>query len=103
METPNEVADATVTVTNEESDFYTIADIRANDRIGLLHSLTQAVADQGHEIFISKAGTVLDQVQDTFYVKTSDGKKVLDSDSLVALIDALEVAAECSGDNDDGH
>jgi [protein-PII] uridylyltransferase len=31
---------ATVSVSNEESDFYTIVDVAANDRLGLLHDLT---------------------------------------------------------------
>jgi [protein-PII] uridylyltransferase len=89
-----------VRITNDESDFYTIADIRADDRIGLLHALTNAVAHLGHQIFISKASTVLDQVQDTFYLKSADGKKIMDADDLEALRVELEAAAE--GDGDDG-
>jgi [protein-PII] uridylyltransferase len=98
--TPGHSASTRVRITNDESDFYTIADIRADDRIGLLHALTSAVAHLGHQIFISKAGTVLDQVQDTFYLKSADGKKILDADDLEALRVALEAAAE--GNEDDG-
>jgi [protein-PII] uridylyltransferase len=98
--TPASNKPAVVRITNEESDFYTIADIRANDRIGLLHALTDAVAAQGHEIFISKAGTVLDQVQDTFYLKSRESKKIVDPTAIAELQAALEAAAE--GDGSDG-
>jgi UTP:GlnB (protein PII) uridylyltransferase len=33
---------ASVSVSNDESDFYTIVDVAANDRLGLLHELTAA-------------------------------------------------------------
>jgi [protein-PII] uridylyltransferase len=98
--TPAQSASAKVRITNDESDFYTIADIRANDRIGLLHALTDAVAHEGHQIFISKASTALDQVQDTFYLKSADGKKILDAAEIETLRISLEAAAE--GDGVDG-
>ncbi len=95
--TPVQSASARVRITNDESDFYTIADIRANDRLGLLHALTDAVAQEGHQVFISKAGTVLDQVQDTFYLKSADGKKILDTAEIESLRVALQAAAEDGG------
>jgi [protein-PII] uridylyltransferase len=67
---------ASVEVSNEESDFYTIVDITANDRLGLLHDLTRTISDHGHEIYVSKVGTVLDQVADSFYVKDAKGRKL---------------------------
>jgi [protein-PII] uridylyltransferase len=85
---------AQVRVTNEESDFYTIADIVANDRIGLLHALTRVITDLDHEIYISKAATVLDQVQDTFYLKDSGGKQIVDPEAVEKLRVALQAAAE---------
>jgi len=85
---------AQVRIANEESDFYTIADIVANDRIGLLHALTRVIADLDYEIYISKAATLLDQVQDTFYLKDSGGKKILDPEAVEVLRVALQAAAE---------
>ncbi len=83
-----------VRITNDESDFYTIADIRANDRLGLLHDLTRAISDRGLLIYISKASTILDQVSDTFYLKDHNGKKISDPDALEALrVDLLEVVS----------
>jgi len=84
---------AKVEVSNDESDFYTIVDITANDRLGLLHDLTRTISDQGHEIYISKVGTVLDQVADSFYVKDRAGEK-LDPAQVERLRTALLRAAE---------
>ena len=72
-------------MTNSESDFYTIADVVADDRAGLLHDLTEVIARHGLEIYISKAATVLDQVSDTFYLKDAEGQKVYDEDLLSEL------------------
>ncbi|MFQ5416895.1 MAG: hypothetical protein ACE5FL_07595, partial [Myxococcota bacterium] len=69
------------------------ADVTANDRIGLLHALTNVIAELNHEIYIAKAATVLDQVQDTFYLKDRDGKKILDPEALERLEAALHAAA----------
>jgi len=85
---------ATVVASNEESDFYTIIDVTANDRLGLLHDLTRTIADHGCEIYISKAATVLDQVTDTFYLKDGQGKKLSDPEEIERLRAALLAAAE---------
>ncbi len=74
-----------VTITNDDSDFYTIADIAANDRLGLLHDLTRVIAEHGFEVYISKAATTLDQVTDTFYLKDRNGKKILDLEEIESL------------------
>jgi [protein-PII] uridylyltransferase len=74
-----------VEVSNEESDFYTIVDVLANDRLGLLHDLTRAIAEHGYEVYISKAGKVLDQVSDTFYLKDAEGRKISDEGAIDAL------------------
>ncbi len=83
---------AAATITNSESDFYTIVDIMANDRLGLLHDLTRVIAQHGYEVFISKAATVLDQVADTFYLKDQNGKKLSDDAAMESLrLDLLKV------------
>jgi [protein-PII] uridylyltransferase len=87
----------TVVANNDESDFYTIVDVTANDRLGLLHDLTRTIADHGCEIYISKAATVLDQVTDTFYLKDAHGKKLSDPETIEKLRVALLAAAERGG------
>jgi [protein-PII] uridylyltransferase len=85
-------------VTNSESDFYTLVDVTADDRIGLLYDLTRTLGDHKVEVFVSKAGTIRDQVADTFYVRGEDGAK-LAADRLEPLQAALLAAIESSGDD----
>ena len=82
-----------VWIRNDVSDFYTVVDVTADDRLGLLYDLTRTLSDHGLEIFVSKATTVLDQVADTFYVKTAGQKRLTDPAAIVALRDALVAAA----------
>ncbi len=85
----------TVVVSNRESDFYTVIDVTANDRPGLLFDLTRVVAKHGLDIHLSKASTVLDQVADTFYVRDPDGEKVNDAQALDELrADLMAVVRE---------
>lgn len=83
-----------VQIRNDVSDFYTVIDLTANDRPGLLYDLTRTLASHDLEIFLSKASTVLDQVADTFYVKGSDGKKVLDEARLARIESHLREVVE---------
>ncbi len=82
-----------VQISNEESEFYTLVDVTADDRIGLLYDLTSVFHQHDYGIFISKVGTVLDQVKDTFYIKDGRGKKVDDPWALAKLNDDLLEAA----------
>ena len=91
-------AEEKVVVTNEDSDFYTIVDVTANDRLGLLHDLTRVIASHELEIYISKAGKVLDQVTDAFYLKDSQGRKVASDAACETLrADLLEVLRSGGG------
>jgi [protein-PII] uridylyltransferase len=82
-----------VEISNQESDFYTIIDVSANDRLGLLYDLTRTLTAHDLEIYISKAATVLDQVADTFYVKDQRGRQLADPDRIEALRRDLLTAA----------
>ena len=101
-EVPPSPAPPSVTVSNDESDFYTIADVAANDRLGLLHDLTRVIADHGLEIYISKAAPVLDQVTDTFYLKDAQGRKIMDPAVLESLERGLLAAARVAAEGDGG-
>ncbi|MFB0976986.1 MAG: [protein-PII] uridylyltransferase [Myxococcota bacterium] len=89
-----------VEISNEESEFYTLIDVTAYDRIGLLYDLTSVIARSGYSIFISKVGTVLDQVKDTFYLKDERRKKIVDPEALAKLHDELMSAACEDGDRE---
>ncbi len=87
-----------VSIRNDVSDFYTVVDLTANDRLGLLYDLTRTLTAEGLEIFVSKAATVLDQVADTFYVKAPEGGKLQDPEAVERLRRALtEVLREGDG------
>jgi [protein-PII] uridylyltransferase len=83
-----------VDISNDESEFYTIVDVSANDRLGLLYDLTRTLAANDLEIYLSKATTVLDQVADTFYVKDRNGQKLTDVERIEALRSALRAAVQ---------
>jgi [protein-PII] uridylyltransferase len=83
-----------VEVSNDESDFYTVVDVTADDRLGLLHGLVRAISELGLEIYVSKATTILDQAADTFYLKDASRKKVTDPALLERLRHDLLAVAE---------
>ncbi|MDH3687204.1 MAG: hypothetical protein OEP95_13320, partial [Myxococcales bacterium] len=89
---------ARVLVTNDESDFYTVVDVTANDRIGLLYGLVSAITKQDLEIYVSKASTILDQVADTFYLKDSKRRKLTDPAALETLRRTLQSVADGAPD-----
>jgi len=78
-----------VLISNTESEFYTLVDVIADDRLGLLYDVTRTIGDQGFEIYISKAATIKDQVTDAFYLKDADAKKIKDPGKLEKLQKAL--------------
>ena len=78
-----------VLISNTESEFYTLVDVIANDRLGLLYDVTRTIGEQGFEIYISKAATIKDQVTDAFYLKDARGRKIKDPELLERLREAL--------------
>jgi len=88
-DTPPTQRPQSVEISNEESDFYTIVDVSANDRLGLLYDLTRTIAAEGLEIYISKAATIMDQVADTFYLKDEDRNPLREPERVEKLRSAL--------------
>jgi [protein-PII] uridylyltransferase len=83
-----------VLISNTESDFYTLVDVIADDRIGLLYDVTRCLGDHGLEIYISKAATIKDQVTDSFYLKGPEGRKLRNPEALARLQADLLAAAD---------
>ncbi|MBI3810042.1 MAG: hypothetical protein HY284_06260, partial [Nitrospirae bacterium] len=67
-----------VQVDNETSDRYTIIDVFADDRQGLLYVITRAIFDLGLSVHAARISTRLDQVVDVFYVTDRAGGKIAD-------------------------
>lgn len=67
-----------VTVANDVSDFYTVIEAHAADRVGLLYAITRALADLELDVHLAKVGTYGEDVVDAFYVRDLEGQKVSD-------------------------
>ena len=58
-----------VTIDNQSSDFFTLIEVFADDRVGLLYEITRALFDLRLDIRIAKIATKVDQIADVFYVR----------------------------------
>lgn len=76
---------AEVRIDNETSDRFTILDVFADDRQGLLYIITNAIFQLGLSVHASRISTRLDQVADVFYVTGMDGKKVEEAGRLESI------------------
>ena len=68
-----------VKIDNETSDHFTVIDVFADDKQGLLHEIAKTLYDLGLSIHSAKIGTRLDQVVDVFHVTERNGNKVEDA------------------------
>jgi [protein-PII] uridylyltransferase len=78
-----------VSVDNEASRAFTVVDVRAEDRLGLLHEVTACFAEAGLEIALAKVATEANRAIDSFYVARR-GRKVESPQALEALKAQLE-------------
>jgi len=78
-----------VTVDNESSDFYTLVEIEATDRIGLLYHIAETMAHMDISIHLAKIATYGHLVRDVFFVRDNLGRKIEDSDGVAAMKAAL--------------
>jgi [protein-PII] uridylyltransferase len=86
---------AQVVLDNETSDLYTIVEVYAEDRIGLLYDITHTLADFGLNISGAKISTKVDQVVDVFYVQDKNGQKINAHDLQEEIRNALLYAVNC--------
>lgn len=71
-----------VNADNSTSESYTILDIFAHDRTGLLYAITRTLFELGLSVARAKIGTYLDQVVDVFYVTDQENHKIEDDHRL---------------------
>jgi [protein-PII] uridylyltransferase len=83
-----------VRIDNETSDGFTIIDVFADDRQGLLYVITNAIFQLGLSIHAARISTRLDQVADVFYVTDLWGKKLEDHGQLERVRTGVEKAIE---------
>ncbi len=65
-----------VVMDNEVSDSYTVIDVFADDKPGLLFVLAKILVQLDLSIHMARIGTRLDQVVDVFYVTNAQGDKI---------------------------
>ena len=78
----------TVDVDNEASDYSTVIEVGAPDRVGLLYDITSALAELALDVHLAKVATYTDRVIDAFYVRDPLGGKVTDP-AQVAEVEAV--------------
>ncbi|HEX7125881.1 MAG TPA: ACT domain-containing protein, partial [Thermodesulfobacteriota bacterium] len=81
-----------VEIDNEASDTHTVIDVYAQDRIGLLYSITNALAATGLTIALAKITTKGDRAEDVFYVTDIFGHKITSPSKLEDIRTALRAA-----------
>lgn len=67
-----------VAVDNHTSARYTLVDVSAGDRPGLLYDLAVGLSGLGLNVRTAKVSTLADRAHDVFYVLGPDGRKVYD-------------------------
>ncbi|GMU24854.1 MAG: bifunctional uridylyltransferase/uridylyl-removing enzyme [Phycisphaerae bacterium] len=82
-------AGTVVEIDNESSDRYTIIEVFADDRQGLLYTITRTLFELGLSVVSAKISTHLDQVVDAFYVTAGGHRKLTDADALESIRDRL--------------
>ena len=76
----------TVAVDNDASDFSTVIEVGAPDRLGLLYDITRTFAELDIDVHLAKVATYEGRVIDSFYVRDALGPK------LAGDLDALDRA-----------
>ncbi len=86
---PTVATPVTVRADNRASDFSTVLEIGAPDRIGLLYDITSVLADLHLDVHLAKVATFDGRVVDAFYVRDEVGRKITDADRLTEVGTAM--------------
>jgi [protein-PII] uridylyltransferase len=78
-----------VEVDNDASDFFTVIEVGAPDRLGLLFDITRTFAELQLDVHLAKVATFGGRVVDAFYVRDDLGRRVDDLERVRELEDAL--------------
>jgi len=78
-----------VVIDNRSSDFFTLIEVFADDRVGLLYLITKTLFDLRLDIRVAKIATKGDQIADVFYVRDLEGQKIADEVHLREIEEAL--------------
>ena len=81
-----------VLIDNEVSDSFTVIDVFADDKPGLLFVLGKTLVQLDLSIHMARIGTRLDQVVDVFYVTTTSGEKIQDATHCEQMQEVIQKA-----------
>jgi [protein-PII] uridylyltransferase len=90
---PDAAAPIAVKIDQEASDFFTLIEVAAPDRMGLLFDLAKTLSEHGLDVHVAKVATYGPRVVDVFYVRDEEGQKVERSEQGQRLVEALTAAA----------
>ena len=83
-----------VTFDNTTAERFTILNVFAYDRMGLLYAISRTLFELGLSVSKAKIGTHLDQVVDVFYITDDRGRKIEDDQRLEQIRQRLLEAIE---------
>jgi [protein-PII] uridylyltransferase len=83
-----------VHIDHEVSDTYTVIDVFADDKQGLLFVIARTLVSLDLSIHMARIGTRLDQVADVFYVTNSQGEKILPGEGCEHIQRALQTVVD---------
>jgi [protein-PII] uridylyltransferase len=86
-----------VHIDNSTSDRFTILDIFAMDRKGLLFTIARNLFEMEVSVSLAKIGTYLDQVVDVFYVTDRSGEKIANEQRLQEIAGRLREGIDSMG------
>jgi [protein-PII] uridylyltransferase len=74
-----------VKIDNEASDFFTIVEVSAGERIGLLYDLAKELFSLGLDIRFAKVNADKERMSGVFYVSDSGGEKILEQEHIQTI------------------
>lgn len=99
LRTPYATRPQRITIDNDTSSFFTLIEVVAYDRPGLLFDITNVLFRHDLDVKLAKIATEVDQVVDVFYVRDVDGQKTDDTELLEKVRTAIEtVLGEAPGE-----
>ena len=85
-----------VDVDNEASDFFTVIEVGAPDRLGLLFDVTRTLFELQLDVHVAKVATYGGRVVDVFYVRDALGRKVEDAEYIEEITKAIRARLDDS-------
>lgn len=80
---------AQVRLDNDATDFYTLIEVQAWDRVGLLYDIVHTLHDLALTVHVAKIATPGQRVLDVFYIRDAYGQKVIDPQQIEEVRQAL--------------